>query len=480
MASFKMTALTDVPAPYLKELSLSRPLPQSTPRHHAHSISLGAVNHNHRVTRRKSVTTTAAANAAAAVAASMKDTNGEPIGVPMPSHRRSSTRRGLESTSVGAPSGFGHYLSRSMNSPSQEPAVARKPSPNHSNIGASSVAAAGGEESSSDNKPVNTKSRNRRASEGSHLIKGEGKRALAELRCDRCGKGYKHGSCLSKHMWEHDPAWAITSKLLISKHQQVQLLEAASVLVNMNQHAPSESAEAESDQSSASPDTSSELRDGISSAETTPPPMDEDDENEEDMEMSGMPVFPNKRYSVGNVSAQYSHSYQSVPSSSFNGDAPLHSPAFSHFRHSSIDTRPSTAEAKLHEDDEADLAAAIGLCNFGTPRTGPVPMSPGIPPVPPLPSRYLDLSNGTGSISQSLDPAATVNATSSLTESTPNIFLSVSYNPSLSYKVSDEREVKMGDADRVQRQNRNADVDFSNRPAHADDDDDGVFGRMEE
>lgn len=208
--------------------------------------------------------------------------------------------------------------------------------------------------------------------------------------------------------------------------------------------------------------------------------MDEDDENEEDMEMSGMPVFPNKRYSVGNVSAQYSHSYQSVPSSSFNGDAPLHSPAFSHFRHSSIDTRPSTAEAKLHEDDEADLAAAIGLCNFGTPRTGPVPMSPGIPPVPPLPSRYLDLSNGTGSISQSLDPAATVNATSSLTESTPNIFLSVSYNPSLSYKVSDEREVKMGDADRVQRQNRNADVDFSNRPAHADDDDDGVFGRMEE
>jgi len=202
----KMTALTDVPSPYLKELSLSRPLPQSTPRHHAHSISLGAVNHNHRVTRRKSVTTAAAANAAAAaVAASMKDTNGEPIGVPMPSHRRGSTRRGLESTSVGALSGFSHYLSRSMNSPSQEPPVARKPSPNHSNNGASSVAAAGGEESSSDNKPVNTKNRNRRASEGSHLVKGEGKRALAELRCDRCGKGYKHGSCLSKHMCVYSP-----------------------------------------------------------------------------------------------------------------------------------------------------------------------------------------------------------------------------------------------------------------------------------
>jgi superfamily II RNA helicase len=32
--------------------------------------------------------------------------------------------------------------------------------------------------------------------------------------------------------WEHDPAWAITSQLLISKHQQVQLLEAASGVVS--------------------------------------------------------------------------------------------------------------------------------------------------------------------------------------------------------------------------------------------------------
>jgi hypothetical protein len=31
-------------------------------------------------------------------------------------------------------------------------------------------------------------------------MKLDGKRAPADLRCDRCGKGYKHGSCLSKHM----------------------------------------------------------------------------------------------------------------------------------------------------------------------------------------------------------------------------------------------------------------------------------------
>jgi hypothetical protein len=46
-----------------------------------------------------------------------------------------------------------------------------------------------------------SKSRIRRASEGSRLIKGDSKKAsAAELRCERCGKGYKHSSCLSKHL----------------------------------------------------------------------------------------------------------------------------------------------------------------------------------------------------------------------------------------------------------------------------------------
>jgi hypothetical protein len=48
-------------------------------------------------------------------------------------------------------------------------------------------------------KSMTTKNRNRRASEGSHLIKG-GKRVTSEVRCDTCGKGYKHSSCLTKHM----------------------------------------------------------------------------------------------------------------------------------------------------------------------------------------------------------------------------------------------------------------------------------------
>ena len=47
---------------------------------------------------------------------------------------------------------------------------------------------------------ANAKSRNRRASEGSRLSKGDGKRSGSELRCEKCGKGYKHSSCLTKHL----------------------------------------------------------------------------------------------------------------------------------------------------------------------------------------------------------------------------------------------------------------------------------------
>lgn len=128
---------------------------------------------------------------------------------------------------------------------------------------------------------TSTKNRNRRASEGSYLVKGSSKKG--ELRCDTCGKGYKHSSCLTKHLWEHDPAWAVTSKLLISKHQQVQLLEAASVLCHMNAESSADLPDVDvppataepSEASSASPEYSgsSEMQDEISSVETTPPPM---------------------------------------------------------------------------------------------------------------------------------------------------------------------------------------------------------------
>ncbi|KAI9497489.1 hypothetical protein BDB00DRAFT_748811, partial [Zychaea mexicana] len=53
-------------------------------------------------------------------------------------------------------------------------------------------------------------------------------------RCEECGKMYKHPNCLSKHRWEHSEQWGLTSKLLLTKHQQVQMLEAAAILVSMD------------------------------------------------------------------------------------------------------------------------------------------------------------------------------------------------------------------------------------------------------
>lgn len=36
---------------------------------------------------------------------------------------------------------------------------------------------------------------------------------------------YRHPNCLVKHRWEHSPHWREASKFLLSKHQQVQMLE---------------------------------------------------------------------------------------------------------------------------------------------------------------------------------------------------------------------------------------------------------------
>ncbi|KAI8450969.1 hypothetical protein BY996DRAFT_4558099, partial [Phakopsora pachyrhizi] len=48
--------------------------------------------------------------------------------------------------------------------------------------------------------------------------------------CEKCPKVYRHPQCLIKHRWEHTTYWADASKLMLSKHQQVQMLEAAAIL----------------------------------------------------------------------------------------------------------------------------------------------------------------------------------------------------------------------------------------------------------
>ena len=46
---------------------------------------------------------------------------------------------------------------------------------------------------------VDKSKQKRRASDGTHLTKKE-KAATGDLKCEQCGKAYKHGSCLNKHL----------------------------------------------------------------------------------------------------------------------------------------------------------------------------------------------------------------------------------------------------------------------------------------
>lgn len=240
--------------------------------------------------------------------------------------------------------------------------------------------------------------------------------------------------------------------------------------MNQDGTTPSESAKnADSDHSSASPAASgySELQDDdTSSVETTPPPLGDEHVSAPNSSRLSRP----KRYSSN--SSAYSRSYQSAPSSSmFAGSAPSGSFGFGHYRQQSSEYWPSTPGTRLalqdvDDEDEAGLVAAVeSLCSFGTPRSGPVHLPPDVPPVPPLPAKFLgqNLHRLSGS-------------TSTPTINHANHALGV---PPLTHQLSHERDVKMRGND-----GGVSDDDDSYQPStlrgRSDEDDDGVFGRMEE
>jgi hypothetical protein len=231
----------------------------------------------------------------------------------------------------------------------------------------------------------------------------------------------------------------------------VQLLEAASVLVAMNK----DSDAGDSDHSSMSPD----LRDELSSTETTPPPQT-DDHAVGSYSHSHFGHRSIKRYS-GNSSA-YSHSYQSTV---FSDHGNAH-----HYRQwSNVSDRPTTSGTSVagsyHDDanDHADLAAAVGLlsCSYGTPKSGPVGFPADVPPVPPLPAKFLDFNRG----HQSLSGNTTVTPQQSSMRN--------------SYRFhSESKDVDMDDdhfADEEDYRHSN-----SRSRGRIDEDDDAFFGRMEE
>ncbi|KAF2020557.1 hypothetical protein BU24DRAFT_2925 [Aaosphaeria arxii CBS 175.79] len=430
--------------------SMAGSLPKS--RTHSQSLSIGSMHQAHRVTRRKSMSSTAANNIAA-MAAAAKGISGAPLDPVAASSRRSSKPAshfrgpalgGLSPMASSVPnngSGFspGSYsaAAKAEAAVTDGPPLATMP----------------------DNEKGNSKSRIRRASEGSRLSKGEGKRTTSnDLRCEKCGKGYKHSSCLTKHLWEHTPEWQYTSKLLISKHQQVQLLEAASVLVAMN---ADPEVGRDSDHSSVSPPASgtSDMRDDLSSTDTTPPPQI-DDHAVGSLPHSHFGNRSTKRYST-NSSSAYSQSYQSAIFSDGVGG---------HFRQwSNVSDRPTTSGTSVagsyHEDenDQADLAAAVGLlsCSYGTPKSGPMSLPPDVPPVPPLPAKFLSYNNH-----DSMTGSTTITAQQS------------SIRGNYGYGRHESKDVDMDD-------DSSADDDDYRRAnsrsrGRVDDEDDGVFGRMEE
>ncbi|CZS95753.1 hypothetical protein WAI453_001579 [Rhynchosporium graminicola] len=430
-------------------------LPKNHARNHSHTVSSGSLITSHRVSRRKSVTSNAATNIAAMVAAVGEAGDATRVGVPISGRRNTMSKNtSAKSAALGSlpspPASLpGHKFRLSVNG---------KLDNGMTDLGESAIEDDQNDEMDEDDGKDSKQARMRRASEGQHVTK-DGKKAN-DLKCEKCGKGYKHSSCLSKHLWEHTPQWTLTSKLLISKHQQVQLLEAASVLVAMNQDGstpPDSAKDFQSDQDSASPAASgsSEQRDGSSSAETTPPPQSD----MYNAYSTGSYTGRHKRYSSGH---SFSRSYQSAPSANhLNARSVPAVSGFGNFRQSSQERRPSSSGININQEDDG-LAAAVELlsCSFGstgTSRSIPVTLPEDAPPVPHIPARYLNQNFSGSTLTPSLHPRHVESYTRH----------QIHHDGDIKMEESEESVVDDEEYDRRSR-------------GRSDEDEEGVFGRMEE
>lgn len=127
---------------------------------------------------------------------------GDASTIPLHSHRRSmGSKRNTESLSMSSRPSMHSYFNGAATSPSPQDNEALEDNSY--------------DEDAPSSKSISTKARNRRASEGSYLIKGEGKKSSSDLRCDTCGKGYKHSSCLTKHLYGNiDWVWSFLVLML--------------------------------------------------------------------------------------------------------------------------------------------------------------------------------------------------------------------------------------------------------------------------
>lgn len=236
------------------------------------------------------------------------------------------------------------------------------------------------------------------------------------------------------------------------------MLEAASVLVAMNQDGPSPppSANDFNSEHESAASGSSEPRDGLSSADTTPPPRTERTYGQS---YSGSSF--NGRDKLHSDANNMSRSYQPAPLNAIHAASAPNGSGFASYRpQSSIGRPPSSGISRNGQEDEAGLAAAVELlsCSFETPRTGPVSLPPDVPPVPPLPARYQSQSAFSGTMLEPIHQG-----------SAPTSYIRGS--------VQEDREVKMEESEDSMADDDDYDLRFRGR---SDEDDEGVFGRMEE
>lgn len=167
---------------------------QSHSRNNSHSLAAGSLNATHRVTRRKSMTITGANVAAVAVAAGLKEAGDRVMPLPVASSARRNTisRNGLSRSA----------LSGSLPSPPASlPTQKFAPVDGAIHMQDSAIDDELNDMSGDDGDSSMNNSRVRRASDGQPLVKEGRKSNRPELRCEKCGKGYKHSSCLTKHLF---------------------------------------------------------------------------------------------------------------------------------------------------------------------------------------------------------------------------------------------------------------------------------------
>lgn len=170
---------------------------------HPHSLLTGALNPTHRITRRKSVTTPGANVAALAAALRESEQSGA---IPIASGGRRNTSNAITSKQASAQrTGLVDSLpSPPASLPNNKSLLEAKREVTDS----SAIDDDSNELSADEAAAHQDQSRIRRASDGQPLTKDGKKSSRVEVRCETCGKGYKHSSCLTKHLLVSLPSCA--------------------------------------------------------------------------------------------------------------------------------------------------------------------------------------------------------------------------------------------------------------------------------